>query len=283
MLVGAICVHAESNVNTNNKWAWSASAGWINCNTDPTNGAVIGEFVLSGWMYNESCGWIHLGNGNPTNGIQYTNISSNDYGVNHDSKGNLEGHAWCASAGWITFETNTGKATVDLETGTFGGYAWGGSLGWIVFSNVHGFVQADSLDPGPDDDTDGIPDIWERIGTGGTNALGGGPGQDFDGDTVIDTDEYLAGTDPTNASDFLHITSVDLSSVTNPRITWASEQSRVYRLETNNDLTQPGGWADSGLGLQGPDTGSDTTTRELPLSSDTQSFIRVKAVVPLSE
>jgi hypothetical protein len=282
-MLAAVSAEAESNVNTNNRWAWSASVGWINCNTDPTNGAVIGEFVLSGWLYNESCGWIHLGNGEPTNGIHYTNVSSNDYGVNHDSTGNLEGYAWCASAGWITFETNTGKPTVDLETGVFNGYAWGGSLGWIGFSNMHGYVQANSFDKGPDDDTDGIPDIWERIETGGTNSLGGGPDEDFDGDTVSDSNEYLAGTDPTNKNDYLHITSIDLNSVTNPKITWASEASRMYRIEMDDDLVQPGGWLDSGLGLQGPDSGSGTTTRDLPSGFDTQAFIRVKAVVPLSE
>lgn len=56
---------------------------------------------------------------------------------------------------------------------------------------------------GPTDrDGDGIPDEWENRYLGGTNAA---PGGHSDTDGLSDGDEYIAGTDPTNATSALAI------------------------------------------------------------------------------
>jgi hypothetical protein len=69
------------------------SAGWIGpaglANT--ANGAVIGAYVCSGYIYSANVGWINLGSGSPANGIQYQNDSATDFGVNQDGLGNLRG------------------------------------------------------------------------------------------------------------------------------------------------------------------------------------------------
>ena len=103
-LCAALGARAATTMNESNKWAWSEGSGWINCRTDATNGAGLGRHVCSNYMYSPATGWIYLGDGAPTNGWQYTNDSSDDYGVNHDGKGNLRGYAWSTSAGWISFE-----------------------------------------------------------------------------------------------------------------------------------------------------------------------------------
>ncbi|MDA9260883.1 hypothetical protein N9P58_03340, partial [Puniceicoccaceae bacterium] len=58
----------------------------------------------------------------------------------------------------------------------------------------------------PEVDTDSLPDAWEIQYFGGINAVNGGETEDFDGDGVSNYDEWLAGTDPSNATDFPVVT-----------------------------------------------------------------------------
>src|SRR5438067_4702183 len=109
-----------TTINAVNKFAYGANIAWMDCRGDTNNGAVIGEFVCSGYIYAADVGWIHLGSNAPANGIQYQNNSATDYGVNHDGFGNLRGFAYGPNIGWINFE-NTGAAKVDLKTGNLGG------------------------------------------------------------------------------------------------------------------------------------------------------------------
>src|SRR6267143_3685374 len=87
---------AATTINSANHFACGANIGWIDCRGDAANGAVIGEFVCSGYIYAANVGWIHLGTGTPANGIRYQNNSATDYGVNHDGLGNLSGYAYGA-------------------------------------------------------------------------------------------------------------------------------------------------------------------------------------------
>lgn len=91
---------AASTINTNNPYAHCANLGWLDSRADAgTNGAVIGEFYCSGYVYSANAGWISLGNTNgPANGYAYSNIGS-DYGVNNVSGGQLSGLAYGANIG----------------------------------------------------------------------------------------------------------------------------------------------------------------------------------------
>lgn len=81
-----------------------------------------------------------------------------------------------------------------------------------------------------DGDADGValPDIgaYEFV-----NALA-----DSDGDTVTDPSEIVAGTDPTDAADWFHITALDGSTIWFPSVL-----DRLYTLEASTNLTA-GGW-----------------------------------------
>lgn len=274
----AVSALAQSTIDITNKWTWSASAGWVNCRTDSTNGAVIGQYYCSGYWYSSTAGWIDLGNGSPSNGIHYATNSATDYGVNHDGEGHLSGYAWCPSAGWINFGwTNDVDAPnapkVDLVSGAFSGYAWGGSLGWISLTNLSAFLKTDWLSAGADSNSNGIPDAWE-LQAWSTNILGSIPATNvYNGFTYYQA--YIANASPTNPNSYPAVGAVSLSG-TNMQIAWNSTKARLYYVQKKNSLFDTS-WLDSGLGLISADSDSNTM-RLLPVS--TQGFYRIKVVLP---
>jgi hypothetical protein len=56
-----------------------------------------------------------------------------------------------------------------------------------------------------DDDTDGLPDAWERDFFGGTQEPDGDALDDWDGDGALNGAEFVAGTDPTDPDDRFRI------------------------------------------------------------------------------
>lgn len=271
-------VLADTTVDAVNRNAYGANAGWLNARGDVSHGAVFGALYCTGYVWSANCGWIGLGNG-PTNHWNYSNASSNDWGVNHDGAGNLSGYAYGANIGWVTFEQTNGHPRLDLRTGNLSGYAYGANVGWISLSNAQGFAQTGTLEPGPDSDNDGLPDAWEYAQAGNLTALIGGTG-DRDRDGLTDEEEYIADTDPLAKADFLEIVSINTAGSTNG-IVWTSRPTRLYRLEATNALGASGGWLDVGPGLLGPPA--------LPLMTQTVSgvtatahYYRVQAVMPLS-
>lgn len=279
LLVFVVSVQADTTINTINKWAYSPSTSWINCRPTVTNGAVIGEFICSGFFYCATTGWIHLSNDDgPTNGFQYTNLGD-DWGVNHID-GKLRGLAWAESTGWVNFE-DSGNPTVDLETGRITGCAWGEGVGWIKFDGSQAFLETDGMPSGDDNDSDSIPDMWELEQTGSTNLLASGT-NDYDKDGITDYDEYIAGSNPADSNSYLKVTDITLTGGTNISLTWSSALARLYKIEENDDLMDTDGWLECGLGTLSPDSDSNTTI-VLDLGSYTQLFYRIKAFIPFSE
>jgi uncharacterized repeat protein (TIGR03803 family) len=66
-------------------------------------------------------------------------------------------------------------------------------------------VVTDEYDPNGDDNEDGIPNWWELQYFGSTTGVVAGV--DSDGDGMLDTQEYVAATDPTNGVDCLAMAS----------------------------------------------------------------------------
>ena len=267
---------AATTINVTNKFAYGANIGWMDLRGNTNSGAVIGEFVCSGYIWAANVGWIHLGSNAPANGIQYQNNSATDYGVNRDGVGNLRGFAWGANIGWINFESN-GAPKVSLTTGKLSGSVFSANCGWISLSNAFAHVQTDTIAPGADTDADGLADAWERqfFATLATN-----PNSDFDADGASNLREYLTGTNPTNAASKLVITVFDTTpGGTFSAVTWSSVLTRQYRIQKTLSLTTPV-WFDSGLGLISPD--GDSTTRAFTDTNAPMRFYRVNAVNPTS-
>lgn len=273
----AVTVNAATTINATNKFSYGANIGWVDWRGDTNGGAVIGEYVCSGYIYSANVGWIHLGGGAPANLIQYQNNSASDYGVNHDGLGNLRGYAYGANIGWINFE-NLGGAKVDLFTGKLSGSVYSANCGWISLSNAFAHVQTDVLAPGADTDGDGIADGFELTYT---NSLAGFDAtSDTDGDGASDKSEYVAGTNPMDPGSKLLITLFNPSpGGTFPSLTWNSVLTRQYRIYKSLDLNLPL-WLDSGLGLILPD--GTSTTRAFADTNAPRRYYRVQAIKPLS-
>jgi formylglycine-generating enzyme required for sulfatase activity len=219
-------VSAATTITTTNRYAYGANFGWVDACADTNHGAVIGEYVCSGYLYAANVGWINLGGGIATNGIQYQNLGATDFGVNQDGAGNLRGYAWGANVGWVNFE-NTGAPRVDLASGKLSGYAYSANCGWLSLSNLSAVVQTATVVAGADSDQNGLPDAWERQYFG---HLGVDPNADPDHDGMSNGAEYLAGTDPNNGSDNLRITSYARAGSYNT-LWWTAKPTRLYSVE----------------------------------------------------
>jgi hypothetical protein len=270
-------VGAATTIDATKRYAYGANIGWMDWNANGANGAVIGEYVCSGYIYSANVGWINLGSGSPTNGIYYQNLSANDFGVNLDGVGHLSGYAYGANIGWINFETN-GAPKVNLLTGQLSGSVWSANCGWISLSNAVAYVQTDSIQQAalaPD----GLPIPWllSHFGTTNVNA-----NADPTGKGMTIAQDYLAGTDPSNSNSVLRIVSESFSSSPSGPIatfTWDSVLTRYYYIKTTLSLSSPV-WADSGLGLILASAGSATTAGFTGTNPPMQ-FYRVQAVRPL--
>jgi hypothetical protein len=277
LLVALTSAQAATTINSVNKYAYGANTGWQDWRGDTNNGVVIGDFVCSGYIYDANLGWIHLGDGTPTNGIQYQNNSATDFGVNHDGLGNLRGFAYGANIGWINFETN-GNPRVDLVTGRMSGLIYSANCGWISLSNAFAFVQTDTLAI-TDTDGDGISDQWEIQKFGSLPAANAST--DADGDGKSDKEEYLADTNPNDAGDHLQITAIAGSSAgTTNGLTWTSKPTRHYRVLQTTNLAVAYS-TNTALGLVPPDVGA-TTTRNVTNAAANDRYFKVQSLRPLA-
>ncbi len=270
-------LHAATTINAANRHAYGANLGWLDGRGDTTSGAVIGEYICSGYLYAANVGWIHLGGGTAANGIQYQNNSGTDYGVNHDGLGNLRGYAYAANIGWVNFETN-GAPRVNLLTGALSGSVYSANCGWISLSNAFAYVQTDTITAGGDSDGDGMADAWEFSRTNTLAAFTSS--SDADGDGAKDQAEYLADTNPTDATDRLVVTDyLTTSGGTQTTLTWKTKPTRFYYLQKTLELNPPL-WLDSGLGLITPDGAS--TMRVFGDTNAPMRYYRVRAVKPFT-
>lgn len=275
----SIALHAGTSIDLGNRYAYGSNIGWVNCVADTNNGAVMGDYVCSGYIYSANVGWINLGNGSPTNGIRYQNLSANDFGVNQDGLGDLSGYAWGANIGWITFEQTYGKPKVNLLTGVLSGYAWSANCGWISLSNAEAQVQTDYLYPGPLA-PNGLPIPWLLANFGTTNV---NANADQTGKGMTIAQDYGAGTDPNNVNSLFRITAESFTSLgTVDSLAWDSEPTRQYYILENTNLTTAT-WVDSSLGLIAPSAGATTTAGLTQTPSVPGRFFRVEASLPLPE
>jgi hypothetical protein len=276
LLATSFCARAGTTIDKFNRNSYGANFGWMDWYADGANGAVIGDYVCSGYLYAANVGWINLGSGSPANGIYYQNLSSNDFGVNQDGLGHLTGYAWGANIGWINFEQTYGQPKINLLTGQMSGSVWSANCGWISLSNATALVQTDTLYPGPLA-SNGLPSPWLLTYFGTTRV---DPNSDPTGKGMTVEQDYFAGTNPDDPNSVLQITAEQFApGGTKATLTWLSHPTRLYYIEKNLTLDSAN-WVDSGIGVIAPSAGSSTTI-SIGDKAAPERFYRVKAVLPL--
>ena len=102
--------------------------------------------------------------------------------------------------------------------------------GFSDYASMGNFYLSGSI---PSDlDLDGMPDSWEIAQFGSIDAM---PDIDFDGDGSDNLTEYIAGTDPIDASSVFFVSGFDLRS-SERIVSWDSVAGRSYQVLLSTDL-----------------------------------------------
>ena len=136
------------------------------------------------------------------------------------------GWDWCnhSPSGWNGYNVTyspTDQSVSDAPDGGDRGARWTVLHQWLSFNQL---------------DTYGIPIGWKTMYFGATNAVNGGALDDWDHDGMNNLQEYLAGTDPTNASSKFQATSFKGQGGTNFVIQWSSVAGKLYAIQTATNL-----------------------------------------------
>jgi hypothetical protein len=141
------------------------------------------------------------------------------------------------AAPWPTGANGTGDSLQRILSSEYGN----DPINWQVASPTAGRDNAGA--PVEDVDGDGLPDDWERT------IVDFDPGDeigeiadvqgedDFDGDGESNLDEWMAGTDPTDASSIMAISSITNGIDSTIVIRWHSVSNRRYSILRSTDLT----------------------------------------------
>ncbi len=110
---------------------------------------------------------------------------------------------------------------------------------------------------GTDSNTNGLPDFWEQAYFG--SPTGAVRDADDDGDGMSNWQEYLAGTDPTNALSSLMITNIS-ATADGQNLSFSSSRFRTYRLQAASALGTQAVWSNKTDTLYG--TGGAVTVND---------------------
>jgi len=120
-----------------------------------------------------------------------------------------------------------------------------------------------------DDDNDGMHDGWEIETFGSTNAAD--QSSDFDLDGMIDYDEYVSWTDPTDRSDLLRITAIEIQDDT-VMLQFPSVEGLTYHIES---LPTPGATNATAIATI-PGTGQIISSPAISASAIESGFLRIR-------
>jgi len=124
----------------------------------------------------------------------------------------------------------------------------------VIVSNVSGVVTSTPAAIWTDSNGNGIPDWWEMKYFGNLNQTATG---DFDGDGVDNLDEYLEGTNPTNAASFdprLYIQTANGRVVASPDLPYYTMGQSVTLTAIPDPRQMFLGWSGSVTGTVSPIT-----------------------------
>ena len=163
---------------------------------------------------------------------------------------------WSASsdavgvAGYRIYRDGVEVATTDTSSYSDVGLSASSSYAYSLAAydaagNYSSQSAAVSATTAPEVDADNLPDAWEIQYFGGINAVNGGEAEDFDGDGSSNYDEWLAGTDPSDATDLLELKPV-------VGVSWKSVRDRSYEIDYSDNNWKTFVTSETLLGGGGP-------------------------------
>lgn len=187
-------------------------------------------------------------------------------------------YAWYVAFGTAVAGTNGmdlhGAGAVRYDTKVEGGPKGEGG------ERIYNYVRLVRTGPANEDSVgDGIPDWWRRQYFGGHGTTTNSQSCatcDPDGDGAVNSSEYVADTNPTNALSYFHIESV--SNATGFVVFYASSASRKYTLSFATNLTS-GAWSNISSQMDIPGSGGVDSLSD-PAPADAQRFYRIGVRVP---
>ena len=146
---------------------------------------------------------------------------------------------WTASsdavgvAGYTIYREGTEIGSTDTSSYSDVGLSASSSYAYSLAAydaagNYSSQSAAVSATTAPEVDSDNLPDDWEIQYFGGINAVNGAEAEDFDGDGSSNYDEWLAGTDPSDATDLLELRPV-------VGVAWTSVRDRSYEIDYSDN------------------------------------------------
>ena len=151
-------------------------------------------------------------------------------------------YAWGENVGWVNFGATQCDAAINPANGEFSGHAWGENIGWLKFKGTSPDYGVRSL--AFYTQSQGTPNWW-------LDAHGVTEGYDA-GDGVPAWQKYVMDVSPTNAENYLVITSVSNAPSAKAVVFTPASTRRYYTLTRREDLTA-GGWSNvlGQVGIQG--------------------------------
>jgi hypothetical protein len=125
-----------------------------------------------------------------------------------------------------------------------------------------------------DSDSDGLPDWWEdRYGLDKHNPADAA--LDADSDGVSNLNEFLGGTNPTNAASYLHFTAITPESG-GLRLTWTTVGGKSYVVQTNAALSGPFGDLSASIAVPGAGESVTNFVDPFALTNGSRRFYRMR-------
>jgi hypothetical protein len=112
-----------------------------------------------------------------------------------------------------------------------------------------------------DSDNDGLLDAWEIDHFGDLSHTADG---DDDGDGTTNQAEYIAGTDPADATSVFHVLSAQPTTKSTVLLRWTAVSGRLYNIYWTSDLTQ--GFSCIATGVESPQGTYTHTFKSAPSS-----------------
>jgi len=129
-----------------------------------------------------------------------------------------------------------------------------------------------------DTDADGVPDWWSQLyfghATGSAGDLTRG-GDDFDGDRMSNAAEFLCGTDPTDATSYLHLLNA-AAQFGDEVVTWSAIGGISYVLQSATNLGASNSFSDVSPVITPDDDGPASYTDPGAATNAAVRFYRVR-------